>query len=260
VAQGFGDVAENHAQLITAAQRAIALNPSISEAYVALATAYVQHDRNWDAAIQALAKARALDPSNANMLHLYGHLAAAAGRPDKAVEYFRRAVQGDPLNLLYRRYLGRALHYARRPQESVATLRETIALDPQFPGLHYELGRALLMLKDYPAALAAFLEEPGEGSDWRMLGLPLGYRATGDTARARTTLAELAAHSAGAEFQVAEAYAFFGDKDRAFEYLDKGLSNDPGVVWSRNDWLLDPVSGDPRFAAYLTRLGMPKLD
>jgi TolB-like protein/Tfp pilus assembly protein PilF len=260
VAQGFGSVSENHALLIAAANRAIVLNPALPDAYVALAGAYVQHDRNWDAGAEALAKARSLDPSDPRMLQLYGHFAAAAGRPEKAVEYFQRAVQADPLNLLYRKYLGRALHYARRPQESVTELRQTIALDPQFPGLHYELGRALMMLGDRSGAVAAFAGEPEEASGWRQLGLPLGYRALGDTARAQAALADLVAHADGSEFQVAEAYAFFGDKDRAFGYLDKALSSDPGVVWSRNDWLFDSISSDPRFAAYLQRLGMPKID
>ena len=260
VAQGFGSVSENHAQLLAAANRAIALNPALPDAYVALAGAYVQHDRNWSAAAETLAKARTLDPNDPRLLEMYGHVAAAAGQPQRAAEYFRRAVAGDPLNLLYRKYLGRALHYGRRPQDAVGELRQAIALDPQFPGLHYELGRALLQLGEGPAALAAFAGESEEASDWRRLGLPLGYRAAGDATRAQAALADLVAHGEGAEFQVAEAYAFLGDKDRAFEYLDKALSSDPGVVWSRNDWLFDSISGDPRFAAYLSRLGMPQID
>jgi len=86
-----------------------------------------------------------------------------------------------------------------------------------------------------------------------------GYRAAGDTKRAQAALAALVAQD-GVDFQIAEAYAFFGDKDHAFEYLDKALGSDPGVVWSRNDWLFNSISSDPRFAAYLERLGMPSVD
>jgi TolB-like protein/Tfp pilus assembly protein PilF len=256
VAQGFGSVSDNHAELIAAAQRAIQLNPALADGYVELAAGNIQHDRNWQVAAAALAKARALDPNNVAMLALSGHVAAAAGRPDKAVEYFQRAKQGDPLNLLTRKYLGRALHYARRAAQAVTELRQAIALDPRFPGLHYELGRALLLVGDRSGALAAFAAEPQESSNWRSLGLPLGYRAAGDTKRAQAALADLVAQE-GADFQIAEAYAFFGDKDHAFESLDKALSSDPGVVWSRNDWLFSSIASDPRFAAYLQRLGMP---
>jgi TolB-like protein/Tfp pilus assembly protein PilF len=259
VAQGFGSVSTNHAELIASAQRAIQLNPDLAEAYVALAAGTIQHDRNWETGSAALLKARSLDPNNVEMLEISGHMAAAAGRADKAVECFQRAKQGDPLNLLTRKYLGRALQYAGRPAQAVTELRQAIALDPQFPGLHYEMGRALLMLGDRSGALAAFAAEPLEQSGWRSLGLPLGYHAAGDTKRAQAALADLVAQE-GADFQIAEAYAFFGDKDHAFEYLDKALTSDPGVVWSRNDWLFNSIAADARFAAYLQRLGMPKFE
>ena len=247
-----------HADIIAAANRAIGLNPRLADAYVALAAANIQYERNWSSAAEALTKARAIDPNNADMLALYGHLSEATLRPGNAVDYFRRATERDPLNLLYRKYLGRALHYARRPAESATELQRAISLDPQFPGLHYELGRALLMSGDVAGASAAFLAEPEEGSAWRMLGLPIGYRAAGDAARAQAALADLVAHSAGAEFQVAEAYAFFSDTGRAFEWLEKARTlHDPGVVWVRHDDLLASIAGDPRFAAFLKRVGLP---
>jgi len=247
-----------HAEIIGAANRAIALNARLPEAYVALASAYAQYERDWPAASAALTKARAIDPNNAEMLELSGHLSAATGRPSESVDYFRRAAERDPLNLLYRKYLGRALTYARRPAESTTELRRAISLDAQFPGLHYELGRALLMSGDAAGASAAFQAEPEEGSAWRTLGLPIGYRAAGDTARAKAALADLIAHSQGAEFQVAEAVAFFGDRDGALDWLERArTSHDPGVVWARHDPLLTSVADDPRFTAFLKRVGLP---
>ncbi len=250
--------ASQHAEIVAAANRAIALNPNLPDAYVAAAITYIQYDLNWSAAADALAKARALDPNNVEMLALYGHLTAATGQPGEAAAYFRRAMQGDPLNLLHRKYLGRALHYAGRPADSAEVLRRAIALDAHFPGLHYELGRALLVAKDAAAASAAFEAEPAESSAWRVLGLPLGYHATGDNPRAKAALADLLAHSQGAEFQVAEAVAFFGDRDGALQWLEKArVNHDPGVVWVRHDALFASIAGDPRFAAYLKRLGQP---
>jgi adenylate cyclase len=267
VAQGVGADAAgptpewyaiHHAEIAAAANRAIALNANLPDAYDMLAVSHMQFDRNWPAALEALTKARTLDPNNVDMLATQGHLSAATGQPTEAVDAFRRAVQLDPLNLVTRKYLGRALHYARRPAESAEELRRAIAIDARFPGLHYELGRALLMMNDPTAASAAFEAEPAETSNWRLLGLPLGYRVSGDAARAKAALANLLAHSRGAEFQVAEAVAFFGDRDGAFDWLEKARTHhDPGVVWVRHDALLESIARDPRFAAYLKRLGMP---
>jgi tetratricopeptide (TPR) repeat protein len=248
----------HHAEVMAAANRALALNPNLADAYVVLAAGHLQYDFDWPAVADALAKARALDPNNVEMLAMSGHLSAATGEPSTAAEFFRRAAEGDPLNLLHRKYLGRALQYARRPAEAVNELRRAIALDAQFPGLHYELGRALLMQKDIEGANAAFQAEPNEASSWRLLGLPLGYKAAGDTTRAKAALADLIAHSQGAEFQVAEAVGFLGDRDGALNWLERArTSHDPGVVWVRHDALLESIATDPRFAAFLKSVGMP---
>ena len=247
-----------HAEILAAVNRAVTLNPNLPDSYVSLAAAHLQYDLDWPATAEALAKARALDPNNVTMLEISGHFTAATGEPSDAAQFFRRAVEGDPLNLLYRKYLGRALHYARRAAESTEELKRAIAIDGNFPGLHYELGRALLLLKDAAAANAAFQAEPRETSAWRRLGLPLGYHAVGDTMRAKAALADLIAHAPGAEFQAAEAVAFFGDRDAAFDWLEKArLHHDPGVIWVRHDELLDSIRTDPRFAAYVKRLGLP---
>jgi tetratricopeptide (TPR) repeat protein len=119
-----------HAEIQSAANRAIALNPNLPGAYVDLAFPRLQYDHDWTAAADAIAQARALDPNDAEMLTLSGHLHAAIGLPNATVEVFRSAVQKDPLNMTTRKYLARALTYARRPAEAATELRQAIALDP----------------------------------------------------------------------------------------------------------------------------------
>src|SRR5205807_2569092 len=173
---------------------------------------------------------------------------------EKVTSAARRAVDLDPLNLLHRKYLGRALHYAGRPTESLAALRHAMELNPQFPGLHYEQGRALLMLNESEAARASFEDEPDPS--WRSFGLPLGNLATHHDKEARAALAAIVANSPGSEFQVAETYAFFGDKDQAFYWLEQARTlHDPGIIYVRRDFLLAPLMSDPRYAAFLKRLG-----
>ncbi|MBV8306139.1 MAG: TIR domain-containing protein, partial [Gammaproteobacteria bacterium] len=117
VAQGLDTGGKGYAEAAAAANRAIALNPNIPEAYVALGVAQAQYELNWPAATEAFSKALALDANNAQALGAYGHLRAATGRPGQAVEYFRRAVQADPLNPLLRKYLaGRCTTRASRPR------------------------------------------------------------------------------------------------------------------------------------------------
>jgi TolB-like protein/Flp pilus assembly protein TadD len=256
VGQGLDTTGAGFEKASVAARRAIAIDPQLPEPYTMLAIAHMQYDRDWKAAVDALAKVVALDPNNALGQQTQGHLSVAIGRMSDALTHFRRAVDGDPLNLLHRKYLARALHYAGRAAESVAVMRQAIEINPQFPGLHYELGRALLVLGQPEAARAAF--EAEADPSWRGFGLPPGYLVTHHDREARAALAALVAQSTGAEFQVAETYAFFGETEKSFEWLERARTlHDPGILWIRRDPFLVSIVSDPRYGASLQRLGMP---
>jgi TolB-like protein/Tfp pilus assembly protein PilF len=253
---GENDTPENHERAASAARRAIELNPNLPDGYSTLATATMQFERNWPAARQALEKAAALDPNDALVDQIRGHLSAAIGALSEPEAHFRRAVDADPLNMLPRKYLGRSLYYQRRPAEAVAELRRAIELNAQFPGLHYELGRALLQLNQPQEALAAFAAE----SDpvWRQNGLVLGYAGAQRPRETQASLAVSLANPGGGEFQIAETYAFIGQTDKAFEWLERArMQHDPGIIWTRNDPLLASIAADPRFAAFLESVHMP---
>jgi len=256
VGQGLDTTGAGFTKATTAASRAIAIDPQLPEPYMMLAIAHMQYDLDWKAAADELAKIVALDPNNALAQQSLGHLSVATGRMSDALTHFRRAVDGDPINLLHSKYLGRALHYSGHPAESASVLRHAIELNAQFPGLHYELGRALLRLGDPQAARAAFEAEADRS--WRGFGLPLGYLVTHHDQEARAALAALVAQSTGSEFQVAETYAFFGETDKSFEWLQRSRSlHDPGIIWTRRDPLLASIVGDPRYRAFLQQVGMP---
>ncbi len=245
-----------HQKAMQAAQRAIELDPTLPEGYTSLATAYMQFERDWAAAERAVDKASALDRNDPQVMMVHGHLSSAIRTPEQASQYFHQAVDADPLNMLPRKYLGRALHYNRQPAEAAAVLKRAIELNPEFPGLHYELGRALLQLKQTDTAVAAF--EAEHDPVWRRNGLVLGYFAAGRQKEAQAALDELLANSAGGEFQMAETYAFFGQKDKAFQWLDSARDrHDPGIIWTRSDPMLDSINSDPRFADFLKSVHLP---
>ena len=255
-AQGAESTIVSNQKAVAAAQRAIALDPKLPEPYIVLGIAHLQIDFDWAAGRAALDKVAALDPHNALAEQIRGHLIQATGRMSDALVEFRAAVADDPLNLLHQKYLARALSYAGHPAEAVDVLQRAIALNPQFPGLHYELGRAKLQMGDPAAALTAFSTEPDRA--WRSFGLPIGYLANHRVEQAHAALQELAKTQSGAEFQMAEAYCFFNERDKCLEWLEKAhRAPDPGLIYVRRDRLLAPVADDPRFRALLERLRMP---
>ncbi len=257
IAQGSEvDMPVMHQKAMQAARRAIEIDPTLTVGYSTLATATMQFEHDWAAAEQALQKAMTFDRNDPLVLQVEGHLSAVIRTPAAAIQYFHQAVDADPLNMLPRKYLGRGFYYNQQPAEAALVLRKAIELNPQFPGLHYELGRALLQLRQPVEAAAAF--EAEADPTWRRNGLALGYFAAHRQKEAQAGLDDLVTHSAGGEFQVAETYAFFGQKDKAFEWLSKARDlHDPGIIWTRNDPLLDGIAADPRFAAFLRSVPMP---
>jgi tetratricopeptide (TPR) repeat protein len=184
-------------------------------------------------------------------------LAATArqlGHDEQSLSLYHRILEHDPLNFLAGRYFARTLYYAGRLTEAEAAIRHVIDLNPTQLGAQYELGRILLAQGDAADAFAAFEVESSPG--WKAYGLALGCRATDRRSRADAALADMLRHSAGSAFQLGEAYSYCGDADRAFEWLDAAIKQDPGIIWLRNDPLLKGLTSDPRYEALLRKVNL----
>ncbi|HEY2677484.1 MAG TPA: TIR domain-containing protein [Steroidobacteraceae bacterium] len=255
VANGDVPIPTARAQAMAAARKAAELDPTLPEAYNMIGSLKMV-DFDWSGAREAIDHALQLDPNNLSALFSSAHLTMTVGKVDNTLTQFRDVLERDPLNLLYRRYVARVLYYAGRLSEAEAMIRQVLAISPSFPAAHYELGRILLARGQIPAAVAEFETEK---SGWRPFGLPLGYHAQQRDAEAKAALEDLVKnYSAGAEFQVAETYAVFGDADKAFHWFDQAVEQrDPGLQWLRGDPMTKGVVSDPRYPALLQRLKLP---
>jgi TolB-like protein/predicted negative regulator of RcsB-dependent stress response len=255
VANGYIDVRAGIELTRAEVQKAMALDPTLPDPYIVLSTVKMAADSDWAGARAMLDKALSLDPNSILALVNSGHLTRAIGSNEEALKQFRKTLERDPLNLLARRYMARVLYHAGRLDEAEAAVRQVLDLSPSFPAAHYELGRILLARGQVDAAIAEFEAEAAPG--WRQFGLPLGYHAKGRTADANAALAAMVRNPAGIEYQIAETYAYFGETDKAIDWLNRAVGNDPGTLWTRGDPLLKSITGDPRYLAVLKRLNLP---
>jgi tetratricopeptide (TPR) repeat protein len=117
------------------------------------------------------------------------------------------------------------------------------------------ISEVLLWKNEPEAALAAIQQESSE--TWRTIGLPMAYHALGKAAESDAALTELIEeYEEGAAYNIAYVYAFRGEADSAFEWLDKAVQyNDPGL----SDIAATPefanIHDDPRWLPFLESIG-----
>jgi TolB-like protein/Tfp pilus assembly protein PilF len=253
VANGYMTLAKGLTVTRDAAFKAIELDPKNGEAYAALGIVHMMA-HEWPQADATLSSAREIDPTDSSVFMISAVLARGLGRDEDAIALFRQALEHDPLNLLARRYFARTLSFAGRLTEAESEIRQVLDTNPAQPGAHYDLGRILIAKGQMDAAGAAF--EAETDASWKRLGLPLSYHAQHRTVEADAAFAALLSKPAGAEFQVAETYADFGNADQAFKWLDVAVERDLGIIWLHNNPLFKGLTHDPRYAMVLRNLKM----
>ena len=143
---------------------------------------------------------------------------------------------------------------AGSPEEAVAAARKAIEISPDYAAAHVALAVAYLEQSLPQEALREVQSE--KNAAWRLIGFPLVYHALGQKKKADAALADLVAKlPMDAAYQIAEAYAFRGEADSAFHWLDRAFAQrDGGLTEIKGDPLLKSLEHDPRYAAFLKKM------
>ena len=255
--RGYLPVEESYRKAREAVERALALDPNLAEAHAALGWIKTAFDWDWAGADASFQRALALEPGNATVVRGAAELAAALGRFEEALALGRRAAELDTLNVLTHYYLGIHAYYAGRLEEAIAGEKKALELDPELPVAHNLLGLVYLAQAHPQEALVEMQREPKPV--WRLQGQALAYHAVGRKKESDAALAELIAKYQGEDaFQIAEVYAFRGEADRAFEWLERAYAQrDGGLAQMKGDPQLKNLEHDPRYAAFLKKMRLP---
>ena len=201
----------------------------------------------------------ALDPSAADTLAVAGRMAVMVGAGDAGLELCEKAVALDPVGVMPRGYLASAYRSLERFDEAEAQWRAILELSPDAIGVRSFLGEALLQKGQATLALAMILKE--SAGYYRLNGLSIVYHAVGQKEASDLALRELIEKYAdNAAYQVAEVYAYRGEKDNAFEWFDRAYrQRDSGMTNFGDDALLANIRNDPRYTAMLRKLKLPEV-
>ncbi len=215
------------------------------------------YDWDWPGADASIQLAMAQEPGNATVVRSAAALNFILGHKEEALALDRRAVELDPLSASARGNLGVDAYHAGRLEEARAALQKALELNPFQPVAH--IGLSQIDLAEGREQEALTESERERQPDLHTLGLAMAYFALGRKKESDAALTELIAkyHSDSA-YQIAAAYAYRGEADRAFEWLDRAYAQrDGGLTGVKTDQLFNSLHRDPRYAAILKKMRLP---
>jgi adenylate cyclase len=245
-----------------AAQRAIELDDTLAEAHFSLGALRFK-DWDWTGAEKELRRALELDPNSSQAISGYSAFLVDAGRAEEALPYAKRAEELKERNVTPAQ-VAYVYFHARRYEAAIELYLKSVEKTPNNPHLHFFLGEAYVAKGMYEEGVAEMqkavaLENAPERWD-RYPVLAYAYAVAGRRDEALKILNEqkrLAKQRYISPYNFAIIYTGLGDKDRAFEYLNKaydegagGLSHFPVRP------MFDSLRSDPRYRNLLRRMNL----
>jgi TolB-like protein/Tfp pilus assembly protein PilF len=251
---------ETRPKVISAARKALELEPDLAEAHVLLANVW-QEQFHW---IDAESEYRRALEVNSNDADAHAGLALwllCRGRTDEAVAWARRGREIDPLAVSGSN-IGWILFQSHRYNESIQELRSSLAVRPDIASALLYLGFALIA-NNQPADAVPVLEKAlsvSNGSPAATGVLIRAYSHAGRRTDALRLLAELqkrrkAGYVPAGAF--VNAYLGLGDNEQAFVWLEQAFKEQSNILqFLKVHPFLDPLRADPRFADLVRRVGL----
>jgi len=243
-----------------AARKALQIDDTLAEAHVSLGYAELVYERNLPEARRQFDRALELRPEYPTAHQFYAYYLTSLGQLDAAIVERKKAQELDPASPLLNSALGEAYYQARQFDLAVAQNRKSLELDPGYAVALVNLGRAYGQTGLHRRALEAFQKAlaliPDDPAALALLGHE--YAVSGDTVRARQILPilqELSAHRYVPGLYLALIYTGLGDKDHAFEWLNKAYDERCDyLVYLPVEPFADPLRHDERFRQLLQRV------
>jgi TolB-like protein len=245
---------ERAAEARYAAGRALALDSVLVEAHLAAGAVRRDLDWDWKGAEAEFRQALNLDPRSADALGAAASIPWFLGRYDEALQFYQRAIAQDPLAAAAYHNKGRVLFYAGHMAEAETNLRQALALNTGAGNLHWYIALTLLFRGDRGAALSELRSEPNGGL--QTIGQAIVYHALGRNSESDAAMVEAEAQLAECcSFFVAAGYAYRGEVDRAFEWLDRAYRrHDDQLERIKGHPLLKNLQADTRYAVLLRKM------
>jgi TolB-like protein/Tfp pilus assembly protein PilF len=239
-----------------ACAKAMQLAPDLAESHEALGVIRYAHEWDWKGAEVSFARALELAPHSIRIMRNTVSILYARGRYDEAIALMRRAVELDPLSGAVHCFLAGSYRIAGRLDEAQTAIRKSLELSPHGGFAHYYQSDICLAQGRLDEALEAAQRETHDM--FRLLALANVYHAQGRHTESDAALNELIETVPDtAALQIAEAFAYRGERDQAFAWLERACAQrDCGMSMVRALPSLRGLRGDPRWGPFVKKVGL----
>ena len=232
------------------ADQAIVLAPTLPDGYVARGWMRLFRKWDWPGAQADLEKAMKLDAGDSTTERRYGGLLASLGRVPEAISAAKNAIDMDPLSNAAWGNLGVYYNGIGQYADARKALDRAIEINPDSVYARWNLGLTELLEGHAEQALTAFTES--KAAAFHQAGIAMAQHSLNHAAQSQEALDELVAKlSQNWAYQIAEVYAWRGQRDQAFDWLQRAYTqHDGGLIQIKFDRLLTSLRGDARCAAW----------
>ena len=236
-----------------AVDKALDINPEHAIAHSMLGWIAVYKDNDLSAAARHNSRALALEPTSPSIIGNATQVLSELNHLDQAITAEEYVTVRDPLNPISYQNLGFSYLTVGRWDDAIASYQTALQLSPGIIGTHYYIGVALLLKGNIEAALAEFEQE--EDEEFRTKGQAMALYALGRQDVSKAKLQELIERW-GDEWpsEVAHVYAYTGNVDAAFSWLEKSAAEEDGGFQPQQKFL-DSLRDDPRWLPLLEQMG-----
>jgi non-specific serine/threonine protein kinase len=246
-----------------AAQKALALDSSLGEAYASLGLCQFEYDWDWAGAENSFRKSLELNPGSVVTYYGYSLLLSVTGRFDESIAVGRRAVEIDPLSYSALGNLALNFYVARRHDDAIATAKKALEIEPNYHSAYVYISMAYHakgQLKEAIDHMEHAVTLVPNNVFWQSMKAWL-YASAGRDSDARQILAEMSERARNAyvsPISFANAHWAIGERDTWMKDMQASLEERSSLlIFVKTAAWNDAFRADPFYEEVIRKVGLP---
>jgi tetratricopeptide (TPR) repeat protein len=240
------------------AQKAIEIDEMEPQTQMIIGTIKAQYEYDWKGAEIHYKRAIELNPSSIDEHIGYGLHLIGVGRVYEAIEEMKHGLEVDPFSISANSVLCIAYYSAREFDEAIAQVKKALELSPNDTVSLMVLALCYAGKGMYEEGISILQKLPNIPLYATFLGYI--YSKAGKKEETQRILDEILERSKHEYIQpnlIAALYGNLGDKDKAFEWLERGFEDHDSQNWCiKVEPMFDDLRSDPRWTDLMKKMNL----